>query len=172
MNKKEKQMAKSRAMWESVSWEEVATFIGPNAEGYRSTWEKSRKQVAETGYSKFSLGWSWPAMIPMFGIPWAASRKLWIIVGSLVALIIALTIIVSFTKSSSFVAFPFLIAMSAKSFYIQMAVAKIKKIKDTNGLVDFKSAIQDAGGLNMKYGYIACAVSFAFIALGVIGSSV
>ncbi len=47
------QMAKAKSLWAETPWEEIATFIGPNAEYYRAHYEKIHASMAERGSPGF-----------------------------------------------------------------------------------------------------------------------
>ncbi len=168
MSKRQERIEKTKALWADISWDEVATYIGPNADAYKPTWEKNYADILKQGYPRFGLSWSWPAFIPILGIPWAAARRQWLFVGLMVGVIILANILMAFTSSSSFGFMMFLVPIMAKNFYVQTAVAKISKIK--TAIPDHSShmkEIQAAGGLNMTSGYIAGAICFVLLALSI-----
>ncbi|WP_028600794.1 hypothetical protein [Ottowia thiooxydans] len=156
--------------WLSVTWEELATFIGPNAQSYQPSWQKQHTNWKEKGYGGSGLSWSWPALIPPLGIPWAVARKNWLFVGLMVGLIVFVNVIAFiWPKSPDFTFMAFLIPMIAKSMYIQHAVAQVARIKkETPAGPARDAALTSAGGLNMKHGYIAGAVCAVFLLLMVL----
>jgi hypothetical protein len=167
MDRKE-QIAKQQALWASVSWEEVKTFIGPNAEGYKKVWEKNAVGIAKQGFPGFMFSWSWPALFPILGIPWAVSRKLWPFVGLMVGVIVIASVILAFFPNASFGYLMVLAPTMAKNFYIQTTVAKIAKIKETIPDPDAQMlAIREAGGLKMIWGLIAAAICVAWLVVSV-----
>jgi hypothetical protein len=42
--------AKLQTLWRDASWEDVAAYIGPNADTFRATWEKQREKVLDKGH--------------------------------------------------------------------------------------------------------------------------
>jgi hypothetical protein len=68
-------VAMGKTLWAETPWEEIATFIGPNAEYYRAYYEKVHTSMAERGSPGFMFSWHWPGLIPLLGIPWAAARR-------------------------------------------------------------------------------------------------
>jgi hypothetical protein len=161
-------IAQLQALWTSVTWEEVKTFIGPNADGYKAAWERNAAGIAKQGYPGFSWSWSWPAFIPILGIPWAAARKQWMFIGIMVGVIVVANIAVALLPGASFGFMAFLVPMMAKNFYVQTTVTKIAKIKETITDEDARTlAIRAAGGLNMLWGYIAGAICTALIIVSV-----
>lgn len=57
--------AKQRALWAASHWDDVAAFIGPNADAFRATWAKLRERAANDK-STMIFGWSWPALFLTF----------------------------------------------------------------------------------------------------------
>ncbi len=153
----EKNLQKNKDVWRKVTWSDVATYIGPNAEYYQPCFEKLHQSMVENGRPKgFAVGWHWAAFIPILGIPWAAARKQWLVVGLMIGVVIMASIIVAYSKNASFGFMMFFMPMMATNLYVQMAVGNIVKIKATVAEGPARdAAIRDAGGLNMTYGYIA-----------------
>jgi hypothetical protein len=171
MSRIEEAKAKNRALWADVSWEEMAAFIGPHAEGYRKVFDQHKVSMAEKGLAPFAFNWSWPALIPFLGIPWAAARRQWVFVAIMVGAMVLINVLglMMETVGSSFGFLPFLAAFMARPFYVQQAVTKIHQIK-----TQFEpgpgrdTAIAGAGGLNMTYGYIAGAICIGLLALAIL----
>jgi hypothetical protein len=162
---------KNKAMWSNVGWDDMAKYIGPHSETYRKTFEGQHADMIALGRSKAfgsHISWHWPAFIPLLGIPWAAARKQWLIVGMMVGVVIIVNIILAYRPSASFTFMLFLVPLAAKNWYVQMAVAKIAKIKDQLPEGPARdAAIAEAGGLNMTYGYIAGTICAAWFALSI-----
>lgn len=158
--------------WLNVTWDEVATFIGPNAPVFKPVWEKQHTSWTEKGVGSFGFSWCWPALIPLLGIPWAAARRLWPFVGMMVAVVVAINVMaLLWPNSSSFGFIIFFAPAMAKPMYVQYAVAKVAQIKKQTSVGDARdAALMEAGGLRMKYGYVAGGVCAAFLALLVVGS--
>ncbi len=168
MSARQDRIAKMRKIWASVSWEDIAAFIGPGADVYKPTWEKNNADIIKQGYAGFSFSWHWPALIPLLGIPWAAARRQWVFVAMMVGAIILISVIAAFFEHVNFGYMMFLVPIMAKGFYVQTAVGKISKIKETvSNVAEQTAAIKMAGGLNMTYGYIAAAISFAILGLSI-----
>ena len=164
-------MAKAKALWETANWDELATYIGPNAEAYRSTFDQHLASWRERGRGPaFALSWHWGAFIPLLGIPWAAARKQWLFIAIMVGAIIFINIVAALVASpTSFGFMLFLVPLMAKQYYVQMALTKVRKIKaELPAGVDVRAALAQAGGINMAYGYIAGAICFGLIALSVV----
>ncbi len=157
--------------WLNSTWEEVATFIGPNAQAFKPIWEKHHTSWREKGIGAFGFSWCWPALIPMLGIPWAAARKNWFFVYMMVALIVVVNIIAFIlpNTASHFSFLAFFAPSLAKPFYVQQAVTKIAQIKREIPMgVAREVALADAGGLNMRYGYVAGAICAAFLTCSIL----
>jgi hypothetical protein len=170
MPTRQERIAKLKQTWTDVSWDDMSNYIGPNAESYRKVWEKNRTSFIEKGKPPFNFNWSWPAFFPILGIPWALARKQWLFAGLMVGAIILLNILGAYMPSTSFGFMPFLVAIMAKPFYVQQAVANIAKIKSqTQSAIIQQDAIRNAGGLNMTYGYVAAVISVAVLAAAIAG---
>lgn len=166
MASRQERLEQVKALWANVTWADMATFIGPRAEGYRAIWDKTSPGMAAKGYAGFNLSWCWPAFIPISGIPWALARKQWAFAATMVVIVLVLNILSTVIPSTSLGFMPFLAACIAKPFYLQTAVAKIAKIKAQfpEG-PERDAAISAAGGVNMTAGYVAGAVCFGIIGL-------
>ena len=62
-------------LWSGVEWEDVAAFVGPNAEQFRGVWDK-QKAMALAGRGGLALSLSWPALL--FSFAWFFYRKMWL----------------------------------------------------------------------------------------------
>ena len=165
MMSRAERIEKNKNLWTGVEWDEVAAFIGPNAEAFKPAWQAHRDAWVEKGRPPaFLLSWCWPALIPILGIPWFAARKQWPMVATLIGAVVFFNIVLFFMPSAKFGFMLFLVAVIAKPTYVQSAVAKIAKIKETVPAgPQRQAAIAEAGGLNMRNGYIAGAASAAFL---------
>ncbi len=166
----QKNLQRNIDTWSKVTWEDMATYIGPNADYYRAAFDQNHKAMTENGRPKtFTISWHWAAFIPILGIPWAAARKQWLFVAIMVGAIVLVSIISAFLPSASSGFLMFVAAILAKNYYIQMGVAKIVKIKDRIPAGPARdAAIQEAGGINMTYGYVAGAVCFCLLGLSIL----
>jgi hypothetical protein len=168
MSARQDRLDKQKQLWANVSWEEIETFIGQNAGSYKKTWEKNYADIQQKGYPGIGLSWHWPALIPIWGIPWAVARRQWSFVGVLVGAVVLITVFSFFMESANFGFMTFLIPIMAKPFYIQMAVAKISKLKEKFAdPAAQKEAIRGAGGLDMTSGYIAGGICLILQALAI-----
>jgi hypothetical protein len=163
------QMAKGKALWAETPWEEIATFIGPNAEYYRAHYEKIHTSMAERGSPGFMFSWHWPALIPLLGIPWAAARKNWAYVGMMALFYVVIIILGAFMERPNFGFAIFLAPAMAKQTYFQFAMTKIGKIRATTAEGPARdAALRDAGGLDMRLGNVAGAICAAIVVLNIV----
>jgi hypothetical protein len=163
------QMALTKSQWAETSWEEIATFFGPNADYYQPHYEKIHAPMAEKGTPGFMFSWHWPALIPLLGIPWAAARKNWGYVGVAAAAYIIIIILGAFMERPNFSFMIFLAPAMAKQTYFQFAMTKIGKVRaSTEAGPARDAALRAAGGLNMTAGYIAGAVCGAIVVLNIV----
>jgi hypothetical protein len=162
-------MAIGKALWAETPWEEIATFIGPNAEYYRAYYEKVHTSMAERGSPGFMFSWHWPALIPLLGIPWAAARRNWAYVGMMAAAYIVIIILGAFMERPNFGFMIFLAPAMAKQTYFQFAMTKIGKVRaaTVEGLAR-DAALREAGGLNMTSGYITGGICAAIVVLNIV----
>jgi hypothetical protein len=159
----------AKAHWVDTPWEEIATFIGPNAEYYRAYYEKSHASMIEKGNPGFMFSWHWPALIPLLGIPWAAARKNWAYVGMMALFYIVIIILAAFMEQTNFGFAIFLAPAMAKQTYLQFAMTKIGKIRAATAEGPSRdAALRDAGGLDMTSGYVAGAICAAIVVLNVV----
>jgi hypothetical protein len=159
----------AKAQWTDTPWEEIATFIGPNAEYYRSYYEKSHASMAEKGNPGFMFSWHWPALIPLLGIPWAVARKNWAYVGIMALFYVVIIILGAFMERPNFGFAIFLAPAMAKQTYMQFAMTKIGKIRAATAEGPARdAALREAGGLDMSSGYIAGAICAAIVVLNIV----
>jgi hypothetical protein len=74
----------TKTLWQTTSWEDVAAFIGPNAESYKSYYDKTKQSMIDNGAPGFHFNWHWPPLIPILGIAWGVARRVWGFVGAMV----------------------------------------------------------------------------------------
>jgi hypothetical protein len=158
-------IANQAALWAGADWNDLAAYIGPNAEAFRPTFDRQKSSWAEKGRGPaFQFSWHWPAFIPFLGIPWFAARKQWLMVGTMVGVLVFINLIAAFLPTASFGFLWFLIPMMAKPTYVQMALAKIAKIKAALPPgQNVHGALAEAGGLSMQNGFIAGAICAALL---------
>jgi hypothetical protein len=159
----------AKAHWVDTPWEEIATFIGPNAEYYRAYYEKSHASMIEKGNPGFMFSWHWPALIPLLGIPWAAARKNWAYVGMMALFYIVIIILGAFMERPNFGFAIFLAPAMAKQTYLQFAMTKIGKVRASTAEGPARdAALRAAGGLDMTSGYIAGGICGAIVVLNIV----
>jgi hypothetical protein len=163
------QMATGKTLWAETPWEDIATFIGPNADYYRVHYDKIHTSMTEKGTPGFMFSWHWPALIPLLGIPWAAARKNWSYVGIMVVAYIAIIVLGAFMERPNFGFMVFLAPAMAKQTYFQFAMSKIGKVRaNTVEGPARDAALRDAGGLDMTMGFIAGGICAVLIALNIL----
>jgi hypothetical protein len=163
------QIAMGKTLWTETPWDEIATFIGPNADYYRTHYDKIHTPMAEKGTPGFMFSWHWPALIPLLGIPWAVARKNWGYVGVAVTAYIAIIIVGAFMERPNFGALIFVAPAMAKQTYFQFAMTKIGKVRaGTEAGPARDAALRAAGGLNMTAGYIAGGICGAIVVLNIV----
>ena len=138
----------SAALWAASNWDDVAAYVGPNAERFRAAWEKSRDQGV-AGKAGLVRSWNWAAFFLSFG--WWAYRKQWLVAAVLLIVPIAVSLLLP-RSGSALSGASIIITMISKPTYIQLAVARIAKIKATGGNRD---DIISAGGVSLPAGIIA-----------------
>jgi hypothetical protein len=159
----------AKAHWVDTPWEEIATFIGPNAEYYRAYYEKSHASMIEKGNPGFMFSWHWPALIPLLGIPWAAARKNWAYVGMMALFYIVIIILGAFMERPNFGFAIFLAPAMAKQTYLQFAMTKIGNVRASTAEGPARdAALRAAGGLDMTSGYIAGGICGAIVVLNIV----
>ena len=154
--------AEAAALW-AVGWDEVSTFIGPNAERFRSAWDKVRPKALKSG-SGVAFAICWPALL--FGFAWFLYRRMWLAGALLLALplVLGLFLDIGTGMAGATVA----IAALAKSLHLQHAVTRIGAVKAAGGGGE---AVRAAGGLSTVGGIIggalwAVILVAAFLTLG------
>lgn len=143
-------------IWRESDWPEVATFLGPNAERFRSAYDKTRARMAAERPGVV-WSWCWPALV--FGFAWFLYRKQWAIGAILLLLPMAIGYFFDLPSGGT-AAVAVAVAAMAKSLVVQDAVARIAKIKDIGG---GEAEIARAGGVSAAGGLIGGAI----LALGV-----
>ena len=152
----------TKEQWESVRWEDIEKFIGPNADKYKNLWEKQRANMMTKG----KLGWvpnfCWTALL-LLGMPWAVARKQY----GVAAMSTFVVILVNFLKLpvGAMGAVVFMMAMTVKNIYIQYVIAKIAEIDTTGVTGEARDAqLRGTGGLEISKGVIA-GVALAVVVL-------
>ena len=145
-------------IWRESDWADVATFLGPNAERFRSAWEKTHGKMA-AGRPGVAWTWCWPALI--LGFAWFLYRKQWVLGAILLILPLAIGYFLDLPSGGS-VGIAIVVAAMAKSLVVQDAVNRIDKIRRAGG---GDADLVRAGGVSVAGG----AVGGAILALAVAG---
>lgn len=150
--------ARSIAAWSQTDWADIATFIGPNAARFEANWAKTREKIVEKG-NGVTFGFCWPALF--FSFAWFFARKQWATGGVLLVLPIVLAMLLD-THGSGGLGALIVIAMIAKSMYLQ---AVVPKVHDIIGALPAGTARDDAlraaGGISMP-GAVVGGIILAF----------
>ena len=133
----------------AITWDDLATAIGPNADKYEKLWQRMQSGT-KNPFATFSPCWS---AVPFFGVPWAMARNM-----PLYALVLCIGMVLAdFLLPGHEAALGLALAMSfsQKSVYIRWLLAHIQQIND-QGLVgeERQQALRAVGGLNAKRGWI------------------
>jgi len=148
--------SEQRAAWRSVSWPEVAAFIGPNADRFEETWLLLSDRVG-AGKPSMARSWSWPALL----VPWAwlFYRKQWAL-GAMVLLIpVALSMLLPGAPAGATLGLYVMFAIQAKAHYLNAAVHKIAKLKSADPRSDrLENRIRQCGGVSTLAGFVSGAI--------------
>lgn len=138
-------------------------FFGPKADLYLATLEKLReKNAALTAPVR---GWCWPAFfVPL---PWLLYRKMWGAAAAIVLLPILIYYFVPAVGGLGGFGSSIVIAMLAKSFYVQSAAGKIRRITSENAdPAVVRDKVGRAGGVSVAGAVIGGTI--LFIVFGII----
>ncbi len=150
-----------QTIWSETPWDDVATFIGPNAERFKAVWEKQNNLIAAKG-AGVAWGFCWPAFFLSF--VWFLARKQWVIGALLIILPIVLGYLFPSSTGGGALGIALVMAAMAKSMYLQASMEKIAKIRDAHGAGEGRdAALRSAGGINWP----AAAISGAVLAFAV-----
>ena len=122
------QKARNRARWTAIGWDEVAAFIGPNADRFEHAWTETRRKIVD-GNGGFAVSFCWPALL--FSFAWFFYRKLWILGGILLIAPAALALL-DVNPGGSLGA-TVAMALFGKSIYVQHAVGRIGEVRERGG---------------------------------------
>jgi len=156
-----------QAAWSDTPWEDIAAYIGPNAERFRSAWEKQRTLILTKG-SGFGWTFCWPALVLSY--VWFFYRKQWAL-GSILLVLPAVITVAYPAAAGGLAGMGIAFGMMAKGFYLLGAVSKITKIRAK--LADDaarKTALAAAGGTSKLAGIIS-GIVFALSVAAVIMSA-
>lgn len=150
------QKERLKTIWADTPWEDVATFIGPNADRFQRVWEKQRAMIAEKG-SGIAWGFCWPALFLSF--VWFFARKQWLVGAILIILPLAIGYFLPSSTGGGSLGVAIVIAALGKSMYLQGSIAKIASIRETIPEGEARTAaLKAAGGINWPIGLISGAV--------------
>ncbi len=154
--------AQMRAMWSDTPWEEVAAFIGPNADKFRAIWDKQRTLMLNKGRG-IAWGFSWPVFFTSF--VWFFYRKQWLI-GAVLILLPIVVVLLMPRVTGAMGGIGIALAMMSHSLYLQDSMARIAKIRTAMPVGAERNALlASTGGVSR----LAAGISGAFFALSVIG---
>jgi hypothetical protein len=152
-----------QAVWANTPWADIATYIGPNAEKFRTAWEKQRAVTLKKG-GGFSWSFCWPALFLSF--VWFFYRKQWLAGAILIILPIILVALFP-TISGALGGVAIALSMMAKSLYLQDILPKIAKITAATPVgAARQTALASAGGTSKLAGII----SLIFLAVALVGA--
>jgi len=159
----EERKSRTLAIWSETTWEEVAAYIGPNADKFRSTWEKQRNFALAQSSGKIAWSFCWPAFLLSFA--WFFYRKQWFIGAMLIVVPVVLSY---FTSAGGSVGVGLVLACMAKSAYLQDAMPKIAKVKEKLPPGDsLMAALAAAGGVSRPAGIIG-GICFGLLAVAAV----
>ena len=143
---------------------ELATFFGPHADVYLAVYEKMR--AAEPAKRMVVRAWSWPVFLGSF--TWFFYRKMY----AYGAIVILLPLAVGYLFGSAGGGVWLILAIWAKAWYVNAALARITKA-DQLGLAGAERSdyLRRAGGVSMVAGIFAGAVFVLFLVLAVANSA-
>jgi hypothetical protein len=137
-----------------------ALFFGPNAEMYLATLDAL--DIKNVNLSRPVRSWSWPAFL--LTLPWLLYRKLWLAAAATVVLPLLFFYFVP-AKSGIPLFVYIIIAMYAKSIYVQSAAAQIRRITAENKDPEVvRDKIRRAGGVSIAGGAIGGIIQFLGLA--------
>jgi Protein of unknown function (DUF2628) len=151
-------------IWNDTPWDDIATFIGPNAGRFERVWEKQKAMIAEKG-SGIAWGFCWPAFFLSF--VWFLARKQWVIGAVLIIIPVILGYLFPSSTGGGALGIALVIAAMAKSMYLQASMEKIAKIREANPVGEARNAaLKAAGGINWPI----AAISGAVLAFAIYGA--
>lgn len=140
------QRERTKRLWQAVSWEELALFVGPNAERFRDAFERTRPKML-AGHGGVSFGFCWPALL--FSFAWFFYRKMW--AAGLALLVVPPALGFFIDSRGGALGVMIAISLFARSLYVQHAVSKIGAVRETGGDDDEVAA---AGGVSTAGGAV------------------
>ena len=137
----------------TISWDDMATAIGPNADKYEKLWQRMHGS-ARNVFNTYSFCWS---AIPFFGVAWAVARKMYLWAAIMFVAMIALAWVMP--SNAGALGLAIVMSLTQKSIYLRWLMSHIQLI-DKRGLVgeQRRQALVAAGGLNAANGWITAGV--------------
>lgn len=155
MNKLRIRREQQQAFWRETPWDDVATYIGPNAAQFRTVWDKQRSQILKKG-SGITWSFCWPVFFLSF--VWLFYRKQYLAGAVLIIVPVVLGMLFP-TASGAFGGIAIAIATMAKSLYLQDAIPKIARIRATiPDEATREAALKATGGTSKPAGIISLIV--------------
>lgn len=149
--------------WAETDWNDVAIFLGPNADRFLAVWQRTREKLLAKGMGN-AAGWSWSAFV--FSFAWFFYRKQW--AAGVVLIAAPLTIVYFGASAGGGVGVGIVMAIYAQSFLLQDAVLKIARIRSRGG---GDAEIAAAGGVS-RIGGLVGGIIWLLSAAAVIASIV
>lgn len=147
-----------------ISWQDMETAIGPNADKYRPLWDRISSNEKKGPFAHFSLCWT---SIPFMGISWAIARRMYPLAVMLLIALLAFNIFFpAESETPRVVALAILMSFTHKNTYLRWLAHCIRRI-DNQGLagLEREAALREIGGLDQKSGWIAAGVLLVIVAL-------
>lgn len=155
----------NREAWATVTWEDLATFIGPNAVKFEEVWRKMREPMMENG-GGYVRGRCWPAFFFFFG--WFFARKMWLAGAVLLIGPIVLGNLVPNLPSGVSFGLGLMAMLFGQSYYLQQAVPKVAAIVDAVPEEQGRAeALRAAGGISWPAA-LGSALLYALFIYGVV----
>ena len=142
------QKARSRLLWQRASWDEIALFIGPNADRFHGAWEATRAKI-ERGRGGIAFGFCLPALL--FGFAWFLYRKMWAM--GLLLLVLPIALAFMFDSPGGSIGTTVALALFAKSLYVHHALSKLDAARAGG-----EAAQRAAGGVSLAGGLVGAAI--------------
>lgn len=154
MNNTKTRRGQLQTIWAETPWDDIAAYIGPNAEKFRPAWDQQRAVILKKGYG-FTWTFCWPALLVSY--VWFFYRKQWIL-GGLLLVLPVLIVIVYPAASGAFGGVGLAMATMAKSFYLQDIIPKIAKIRAAQPDAAIRAASLAASGGTSKLAAMLSAI--------------
>jgi hypothetical protein len=123
---------------------ELEQFFAPNPAPFLKVYDRLHADMAAGGRPKFRLfggGFCWPAFFT--GPVWFLYRKMWLIAGIIIAVMVALPFLPGTERAG--VPLAVALALSGHRIYVQHAITLIQKARTPDGGVDDAMIARAAG---------------------------